>query len=113
MTMHISKSANLARRSREAALTSLILFGLIACGGGGGGGGSPAAPPPPTNPPASPTLTLGIGLKQLQFSWAPVATTTVYRLMVKADAAAAFTQSGADMPPTQTNVNVDLAVHTH
>lgn len=48
-------------RKLSAALSVLVIIGLIwfgtGCGGSGGGGGSPTEPPPPTVPPSGVTFT--------------------------------------------------------
>lgn len=98
-------------------LNSKILFVtwslvLVNCGGGGdstGGGGS--APPPPTSAPAAPTLSLGFGIKQLQFGWPAMSGTSFYRLFQNPDGVSGFTQVGGDL--VSTAHSLDIAVHRH
>jgi len=60
-----------------------------------------------------PTLTLDLGIKQLQFSWAAVQDTTYYRLLENHDGNSGFTQVGSDLSVSSTSTTVDIAVHKH
>jgi hypothetical protein len=81
-------------------VTSLLLA-LSACGGGGGGGPSVTAP-------AAPVVTLGYGIKQLQFSWSAVSGATYYKLLENSDGVSSYTQVGTNV--TSTSVNHDIAL---
>lgn len=87
---------------------------VLAAGCGGGGGGNGGNPPsPPVDPPGAAILSLEIGLKQLQFSWAAVTGATSYRLLANPDGASGFTQVGADIAGNETSVDLDVSVHLH
>jgi hypothetical protein len=108
----MTNATHLIKTLRRLTLIALVVLGflsILATGGGGGGGGG--VPPPP--PPPAPTLNLDFGLKQLQFSWAAVADTDVYRLFENPDGVSGFTQVGADLPGTATATALDIAVHRH
>ena len=66
-----------------------------------------------STPPAAPTLTMGFGLKELQFNWTAVADTDHYRLLEALDGTAAFTQVGADLSAATTSTSLSLAVHLY
>jgi hypothetical protein len=98
---------------------SMVLAG---CGGGGGGGGSdggqtgtPGGSGSPSAPvasvPAATSVTIGIGLKQLQLGWNAVPGASTYRVLE--DTGSGFVQVGADLPGTQTGYARDIAVHQH
>jgi hypothetical protein len=86
----------------------LLALLLTACGGGG-----KAAAPAATPAPSAATLTLGFGIKQLQFSWPAVSGASHYRLMQNPDGVSGFTQVGADLPAASTSTALDIAVHRH
>ena len=86
-------------------VTLLSVFLLTACGGGGG------TDPDPDPGVSAPTLSLGFGIKQLEFSWTAASDATHYKLMENPDGASGFTQLGADI--TGNTVNIDIAVHRH
>ena len=88
-------------------------FGVAACGRGGGGGGGGDDGPPSPYPPGAATLSLGIGLKQLRFTWGVVDGATSYRLLANPDGASGFTQVGDDFSAGERNFDVDVAVHLH
>ena len=62
-------------------------------------------------PPLATTLSVGFGLKELQFSWTASSGTTSYRLMKSPDGGAAFTQVGADLPAGALQTTLGIAVH--
>ncbi len=50
--------------------------------------------------PVAPTLTFGLGIKQLLFSWAPVGDADYYRLLEDPDGYSGYTQIGGDLTTT-------------
>lgn len=99
----------MSRRSPAVVPVVLVfLFALASCGGSGGGNGSNSGG---TAAPAASTLTLGFGVKQLQFSWTAVSGATHYRLLENPDGASGFTQVGGDLATV--GVMLDIAVHRH
>lgn len=100
----------LAKGARHVLL-SLIPVILMACGGGAGDTPPPPPSPPPTIPPTAPVVSLGFGIKQLQFSWPAVSGATHYRLFENPDGASGFSQVGSDLSTPA--VNLDIAVHQH
>ena len=89
----------------------LCVFSLtaicVACGGGGG-----AAPSPPPPPPAGPlTVTVDVGVKQLNFSWTELPGATHYRLLENSDGSSGFTQVGQDISAGTLSVSLPIAVH--
>lgn len=94
---------------RVVVLVSML--GVAACGGGGGGGGGGGLPPPATTPPAATTLSITIGIKQLQFSWVAATGATYYRLLQNPDGASGYTQVGGNIATTSTTL--DVSVHSH
>ena len=90
----------------------VVLFALAGCGGGGGGAGNGSNNnSSSTAAPAASMLTLGFGVKQLQFTWTAVGGATHYRLFENPDGASGFTQVGGDL--TTINAMLDIAVHRH
>ena len=59
--------------------------------------------------PSASTLSVALGLKQLQFSWTAAGNATYYKLMSTPDGVAPYTQVGADV--SGTSANVDVSVH--
>jgi hypothetical protein len=97
---------------------SIVLSGCGGGGGGGGGGGQTGASgggstpsAPVASAPAATTVSIGIGLKQLQLNWQAVPGASTYRVLE--DAGNGFVQVGADLPGTQTSYARDIAVHQH
>lgn len=83
------------------------LYALHACGGGSGddtGDDSSDG-----TAPAAPTVTLGYGIKQLQFSWDAVEGADYYTLLENPDGISGYTQVGANL--TTTSVNHTIALH--
>ncbi len=70
-------------------------------------------PAPIITLPAAPSLTLGFGIKQLQFAWTGVSGATSYRLMQNPDGVAGYAQVGADIPSDVTATALDIAVFKH
>lgn len=96
--------------SASCHLGSVLTVSLLAaCGGGGGGDGTT----PPTQAPATPTLSIGFGLKQISFNWPAVNRATHYKLFENADGASGFTQAGANIAAPATGTTLDIAVHRH
>ncbi|MFH1017528.1 MAG: Ig-like domain-containing protein [Pseudomonadota bacterium] len=62
-------------------------------------------------PPTAATLTVGYGIKQLEFSWDAVAAATHYKFFENPDGASGFTQLGSDL--TGTTYTRELAVWRH
>jgi trimeric autotransporter adhesin len=85
----------------------ILLVALAGCGGGGGSGSNAA----PTTPPSAPTVTLAVGIKQLQFSWNAVSGATHYQLFEDPDGVSGFTQVGGNI--TGTSAARDIVVHRH
>ena len=96
---------NLKQIMATGIVTVFSALFLTACGGGGG------TDPDPDPGVSAPTLSLGFGVKQLQFSWTAASDATHYKLMENPDGASGFTQLGADI--TVNSVNIDIAVHRH
>lgn len=61
--------------------------------------------------PAASTLSLGFGIKQLQFSWTESPDATDYRLLRSTDGGASFTDLGEVFPAGTTQATLDIAVH--
>lgn len=89
----------LGMRSVTLGLGLLVLSG---CGGGSTGEVDPAALSPPA-------LTVGYGIKQLQFSWPAVPGATHYKLFERIDPSGAFSQLATDL--TTTSFAHEIAVH--
>ncbi len=66
-----------------------------------------------SSPPPAPTLTLGYGLKTLEFNWSPVADAERYRLLADLDGVTAFSQVGTDLSAETTRTSVPVAVHLY
>jgi hypothetical protein len=66
-----------------------------------------------STPPASPTLTLSFGLKQLQFHWSAVEGAEHYRLLSNLGGSMPFSQVGGDLPASATSTTLALATHLH
>lgn len=98
------------RRKRHSRVGTLLVAASLAAGCGGGGGSDG---PPAPNPPGAATLSLEIGLKQLRFTWVAVNGATSYRLLANPDGSSGFTQVGANLTASDTNVDLDVAVHLH
>jgi hypothetical protein len=60
-------------------------------------------------PPAAPTLSLGFGVKELQFSWPAANGATFYRLLENPDGVSGYTQVGANL--TALSYNHIIPVH--
>lgn len=88
-----------------------ILGLLINCGGGSDK--SKQVQPPPPDPPVAPVVTVSTDIKQLTFSWDPVASVTHYRLLENPDGHSGFTSVSGNIPGPQTSVVRDIAVHLH
>jgi len=80
-------------------------FALTACGGGGN------AEETTGSKPASPTLTVSVATKQLNFAWAAVDGATHYRLFENPNGVSGFTQRGGEL--TGTGTTLTIAVHRH
>lgn len=91
-------------------MRAVLLLGtlLLLAGCGGGGGGRVQLPP---SPPPAPTLSVTSSIKQLSFSWQPVAGATSYRLLENPDGKSGFTQIGDALPASATGTSVVVAVH--
>jgi hypothetical protein len=61
-------------------------------------------------PPAAPAVTVGAGLKHLQFDWAPVPQASHYELWFKANGGAAWTRYN-ETPAERPRFRVSVAVH--
>jgi hypothetical protein len=61
-------------------------------------------------PPDAPVLILGLGIKQLQFSWADIIGETSYKLMENPDGSG-FVPAGISMPADTLTASLDIAVH--
>lgn len=85
------------------------LFVLSACGGGGGGGGTTEVVP--TAKPATPVLSIGFGIKQLQFSWPAATGASYYRLLENPDGVSGYTQVGGNI--TTTSASRDITIYRH
>lgn len=85
---------------------------LASCGGSGGTNSeSSPPPPPPTTAPAAPALSLGFGVKQLQFSWPSVSGASHYKLFENPDGVSGFSQVDGDLAAT--THDLDIAVNRH
>ncbi len=81
----------------------LIAALLTACSGGGGSSKSPTPTPPPANTgslPTQPTLALGYGTNQFNFTWGAISNATNYQLLENPDGASGYTLIGADLTTT-------------
>ncbi|MEQ6342148.1 MAG: Ig-like domain-containing protein [Gammaproteobacteria bacterium] len=58
--------------------------------------------------PAAPTVTLGFGIKQLQFAWSAISGTTYYRVFENPDGVSGYSQVGADLTATSYNHGIVL-----
>jgi hypothetical protein len=65
----------------------------------------------PEAPPEAPQLTLGFGMKQLQFSWTGVSRADFYRLFENPDGISGFTPVGGEIPAGTTSATRDIPVH--
>lgn len=92
------------RKISRILLLGLGLAGLMACGGGRQAS---------LVRPAAANLSVGFGLKQLQFSWTAASGATSYRLLQNPDGMSGFTQVGADLSSATTATALDIAVHRH
>lgn len=117
---HFASTDRLNRRNSAARVTGSITrcvytvamvlissFTLMSCSGGGNNGNSAGGTP------AAPTLTLGFGVKQLQFSWTAVGGATHYRLFENPDGVSGFTQVGGDLVAPVMPYPFDITVHRH
>lgn len=84
---------------------------LIGCGGGGGGGANADDTNSGNTATGAFQLDLDFDIKQLKFSWAPVAGATYYRLYENRDGASGFTQVGGDLATTE--ATLEIATHRH
>ncbi|MEE8249571.1 MAG: integrin [Gammaproteobacteria bacterium] len=84
-------------RSLRCVVAGALAVGLTAC--------SP--------PPSVPALTMGSGLKQLQFDWIAVADADHYRLFADLDGSTGFVQVGSDLSASTTSTTVAVAVHLY
>ncbi len=64
-------------------------------------------------PPATPAWLVDYGIKQLRFSWAPVAGATYYRVLEDADGASGYAQVGGDLTATSYNHDIALFRRAH
>lgn len=100
------------RRSPTVASVVWVLvslFVLASCGGGGNSSSNSGN----NVAPAAPALTLGFGVKQLQFTWTMVGGATHYRLFENPDGVSGFTQVGGDLVAPVMPYPFDIAVHRH
>jgi hypothetical protein len=79
------------------SLPAICAIGLSAC----------SAPPP------APSLTLGFGLKEIQFSWSAVEEADHYRLLASLDGSAVFAAVGGNLSAMTTSTTVPVAVHLY
>jgi len=61
----------------------------------------------------APTLKLGFGIKQLQFTWTAIGGATYYRLLQNADGVSGFSPVGPNLGAGVTTTSLDIAVHKH
>ena len=66
-----------------------------------------------SSPPPAPTLTLGFGMKTLEFNWSPVADAERYRLLADLEGVTAFSQVGADLSADTTRTSLPVSVHLY
>ncbi|HEY5624590.1 MAG TPA: FG-GAP repeat protein, partial [Gammaproteobacteria bacterium] len=66
-----------------------------------------------SSPPSAPTLTIGYGMKTLEFNWSPVEDAERYRLLADLEGNASFSQVGSDLSATVTRTSVPVAVHLY
>ncbi|MGI9259150.1 MAG: FG-GAP repeat protein [Gammaproteobacteria bacterium] len=66
-----------------------------------------------SSPPPAPTLTLGYGLKTLEFNWTAVADAERYRLLADLEGVTSFSQIGTDLSAETTRTSVPVAVHLY
>ncbi len=82
---------------------NLVLIAALLTACSGGGSKSPTPTPPPANTgslPAQPTLALGYGTNQFNFTWGAINNATYYQLLENPDGASGYTQIGADLTTT-------------
>ncbi len=91
-------------------LMSLFLIaGLLAACSGGGGSSNPNPPPVNTGSlPAQPTLALGYGTNQFNFTWGTASGATHYQLLENPDGLSGYTQIGADLTTTSYGHTISL-----
>src|SRR5688572_20518266 len=63
--------------------------------------------------PEAPQVTVGAGLKQLQFDWEPVVGATSYVLLESPDGVAPFRRARSDLPASVTSATLTISVHRH
>src|ERR1022692_653297 len=89
---------------RLASVLFVLAFALTGCGGG-------ESMQNPSSPPTASTLSVGFGLKQLQFSWTTAAGAASYNLLESPDGVSAFTQVIGDIIPPQATAGLDIVVY--
>jgi hypothetical protein len=89
------------------AVIAILILG--ACGGGGGGDGGSSGGGGGAAPGTAPTVSLGYGIKQLQFSWGAVSDATYYKLLENPDGVSGYAQVGANI--TANSVTHDIALY--
>lgn len=85
---------------------ALAVTGLTACSNYS----TPASYTAPPAPPPAAVLSVGFGIKQLQFTWTTSSGVDSYRLLQNPDGASGFTQVGANFASSTTAAKVDIAV---
>ena len=64
-------------------------------------------------PPPAPSLSMGFGLKEIQFSWPVVEEADHYRLLASLDGSAVFSAVGGNLSAMTTSTTVPVAVHLY
>jgi trimeric autotransporter adhesin len=90
------------RARRTLAPLLLTSVGLTGCGG---------VDQPTVVAPATPSLTVTVGLKALQFAWSPVAHADRFRLLEDPAGNSAFTAIEENLSATSTSHTHDIGVH--
>jgi hypothetical protein len=63
--------------------------------------------------PEAPQVTVGAGLRQLQFDWEPVPGAAFYMVLENPDGASPFRRARPDLPASVTSATLTVSVHRH
>lgn len=102
-------------RSMPLSMPLSILFLLLTACGGSTSGATTSSQPPDNSAPAEvlsiPSLTIAAENKQLKFSWTSIAGASYFKLQENKDGESGFHQIGGNIPASQRDKTLDIAVH--